>query len=241
MFAADEFRKLVEESADVFKEAINTHVEKRVPAELIERLENDVYLFSGFKTYAELKEISLMLRDENGDLISYDKFEQRVLEIHETYNVHYLKTEYNFAIGNALMAARWADFVKDGDRYPLQYRTAGDARVRDTHRPLDGITLPLSDKFWQYFWPLIGWGCRCTVVQVVKGKYPDSDPEKAYELGLAATEGPAEIFRYNPGIHGRIFPAKHGYNSLACVDCADGSKAGTDEMCAWCAVIRSTM
>lgn len=239
MFAASEFRKLIDASADVFKHAITSSVGNRLSEDLQTHLVNDVYQFSGFKTYAELKEISLLLRDENGNLISYERFEQKVLEINETYNVNYLKTEFRLARSSALMAARWEAFARDGDQYDLQYRTAGDDLVRESHRYLDKITLPFSDRFWLYFWPPNGFGCRCTVVQVRRGKYPSSDPAEAFKLGEEATEGPNEIFRYNPALCGKLFPPKHPYNSSACATCVDGSNAGSDEMCTWCAMVRS--
>ena len=44
------------------------------------------------------------------------------------------------------MAAKWERFMQDGDRYYLQYRTAGDAKVRPTHAEMAGITLPASDR-----------------------------------------------------------------------------------------------
>ena len=46
------------------------------------------------------------------------------------------------------MAAKWHDFEQDGDRYYLQYRTAGDDKVREEHAALNGTTLPPSDPFW---------------------------------------------------------------------------------------------
>ena len=116
------------------------------------------------------------------------------------------------------MAAKWKDFEKDGDRYNLQYRTANDNRVRPSHRVLHGITLPPSDAFWDEFFPPNGWRCRCTVVQVRKGKYPESDSATAIQQGREATSQPnrsgvnkAAIFRYNPGKHEVIFPPHHPY------------------------------
>ena len=44
------------------------------------------------------------------------------------------------------MAVKWHDIAQDGEEYNLQYRTAGDDRVREAHARLDGVTLPPSDK-----------------------------------------------------------------------------------------------
>ena len=51
-----------------------------------------------------------------------------------------------------------------------------DDRVREDHAILHGTTLPPSDPFWSLYLPPNGWNCRCTAVQVRKGKYPQSDP-----------------------------------------------------------------
>lgn len=64
----------------------------------------------------------------------------------------------------AHMAGRWAQLQANADRRPyLQYRTAGDAKVRPQHRQWNGRIYPISDAFWQTHYPPNGWGCRCTV------------------------------------------------------------------------------
>ena len=57
------------------------------------------------------------------------------------------------------MAAKWERFSDDGDRYYLQYRTAHDDKVRPEHAALDGVTLPMSDTFWETYYPPNGWNC----------------------------------------------------------------------------------
>lgn len=57
------------------------------------------------------------------------------------------------------MAAKWEQFSEDGDRYNLQYRTAKDDKVRPEHAALDGVTLPMSDSFWETYYPPNGWNC----------------------------------------------------------------------------------
>ena len=130
--------------------------------------------------------------------------------------MRYLEAEYNFAVSSAQMAASWAEVSQDGDRYDLQYRTAGDDHVREEHRALNGVTLPPSNDFWRYYYPPNGWNCRCTAVQVRKGKYPTSDAGQAMEAGRRTTDTPKKrIFRFNPGIDGQLFPPKHPYYKLS--------------------------
>ena len=210
---------LVNAYADTFTKAIRPTLESGViPSVMAEHLRNDVFVFSGFKTYQELKEASALLMDENGQTKSFDRFYKDISAIKEDYNRHWLKAEYIFAQASAEMAARWKEFEEDGDRYNLQYRTANDNRVRFEHRPLHGITLPLYDPFWDEFFPPNGWRCRCTVVQVRKGKYPESDSATAIQQGREATHqagkngvNKAAIFRYNPGKQQVIFPPHHPY------------------------------
>ena len=72
----------------------------------------------------------------------FNEFLNDVQKINQDYNVNYLRAEYNYAIHAAQSAARWAQFEEDGDRYDLQYRTAGDERVRESHIMVDSDTLP---------------------------------------------------------------------------------------------------
>lgn len=106
-------------------------------------------------------------------------------------------------------------------RYDLQYRTAGDGRVREEHAAMHGITLPADDPFWDKYYPPNGWRCRCTAVEVNKGKYPVSDSEEAKRIGDNATtkldrfgNNKAGIFRFNPGKEGKVFPPKHPYGKV---------------------------
>lgn len=123
------------------------------------RLSRSNFIFSGMKTFHELHEAFPSLVDENGVRKPFERFLNDVRSIDKTYNANYLRAEYNFVSASADMAAKWERFSRDGDRYNLQYRTAGDGRVRPEHAALDGVTLPPSDSFWQEFYPPNGWNC----------------------------------------------------------------------------------
>ncbi|MCK9449169.1 MAG: phage minor head protein [Bacteroidales bacterium] len=153
-----------------------------------------------------------------GSLKSYNRFQQDVLKLHQAYNVNYLQAEYNYAASAAQMAAKWNDFEQDGDQYDLQYRTAADEKVRESHYALHNTTLPPSDPFWNEYMPPLDWNCRCTVVQVRKGKYPRSNNAEAVNKGQIATTrldkngvNRTAMFRFNPGKQKVIFPEKHPY------------------------------
>ena len=97
--------------------------------------------------------------DENGNKKPFERFLNDVQKINDTYNANYLHAEYNFVQASATMAAKWEQFSEDGDRYYLQYRTAKDDKVRPEHAALDGVTLPMSDSFWETYYPPNGWNC----------------------------------------------------------------------------------
>ena len=208
---------MVRETYRIVREAMDKGVADNViPAAMARKLDNSAFLFSGFKTAQELKEASLLLREKDGTVKGFSRFLTDIRRIDANYNVRYLEAEYNFAVSSAQMAASWAEVSQDGDRYDLQYRTAGDDHVREEHRALNGVTLPPSNDFWRYYYPPNGWNCRCTAVQVRKGKYPTSDAGQAMEAGRRTTDTPKKrIFRFNPGIDGQLFPPKHPYYKLS--------------------------
>jgi SPP1 gp7 family putative phage head morphogenesis protein len=184
------------------------------------RLKRSDYIFSGMKTFHELNEAFPSLLDENGERKPFERFLNDVQSIDKTYNQNYLRAEYNFAQSSAQMAAKWEGFMEDGDRYNLQYRTAGDDKVRPQHAALNGVTLPPSDSFWEEFYPPNGWNCRCTVVQVRKTKYPETDHNEAVTLGDSALQNDTKgIFRFNSGKEGKTFPDYNPYTIRRCRDC----------------------
>ena len=209
------------------------------------RLERSNYVFSGLKTFHELNEAFPSLLDENGNRKTFERFLNDVRKIDETYNSNYLRAEFTFVQASAEMAAKWERFMQDGDRYYLQYRTAGDAKVRPTHAEMAGITLPASDPFWEDFYPPNGWGCRCSVVQVRKSKYPATDHEEAMARGESALELDKKgMFRFNAGMEQKTMPDYNPYTIKRCKDCdMNNGKmelvfVPENELCAACKLVR---
>ena len=123
------------------------------------RLTRSNYIFSGIKAFHQLNEAFPSMIDKNGNKKPFEQFLNEVQNINQTYNVNYLHAEYNFVQASATMAAKWEKFEEDGDRYLLQYRTQKDDKVRPEHAALDGVTLPMSDPFWESYYPPNGWNC----------------------------------------------------------------------------------
>lgn len=213
------YQNLISETNAIFKKAVTDNV---IEGAMLESLKNDIYLFSGLKTHAQLAESSRLLLDESGKMKSFQAFSRDFSKINETYNQNYLRVEHDYAVGTAQTIARWETFSDNEENFNLQYRTDGGPHVRQSHEALNRTTLPKSDPFWDSYTPKNGWNCHCMVVQVLADKYPKSDSEKAIAKGEKATtqldkneKNKLEIFRFNPAKEKVIFPPSHPYSKVA--------------------------
>lgn len=238
----EEVRQFITEHSAVLDEGIG-----QIPMSDImrRRLRESNYVFSGIKTFHELHEAFPSLTDKDGNRKPFGRFLNDVRGIDKTYNRNYLRAEYNFVQASASMAARWEQIEQDGDRYNLQYRTAGDDKVRSEHAALDGITLPPSDPFWAEYYPPNGWNCRCTVVQVRKEKYGLTPHDVAMERGeMAVSKDRKGFFHFNPGLEKKTMPDYNPYTIRRCRHC-DVPKGNVqlafmpqNELCQACRYIR---
>ena len=209
-----EGESLIKETASLFEKAFSegSKLTGFTPdAQFVEKLTKSVWVFSGFKTERQLRDISLLLTDADGKLKPFNKFRDEVLKIHESYNINWLNSEYNQAVSSSQSAVQWKQYEAGGDRYYLQYRTAGDERVRSSHDAIDDVTLPISDPFWDEYYPPNGWGCRCTVKQVLKSKNTPSEAEEIKSKTEGFFKDSEKIFAYNPGKTEALFPVNHPY------------------------------
>ena len=202
-------QRVIRKTADYFSGAIS----ERVPPKMADALRNDLYIFSGFRTYHELKESAERLLRPDGSLKPFSEFYQDTLKVRDKYNKSWLKAEYNYAVRTADAAARWAEIEKDKEHIDLLYETVGDSNVRPDHAALEGVCLPVDDPFWAIAYPPNGWNCRCRVLRVAKGSHPYSNSGEATEAFMESTSGKSELFRYNPGKEQRIFSDSHPYYS----------------------------
>jgi SPP1 gp7 family putative phage head morphogenesis protein len=167
---------------------------------MIENLQRNVYHFSGAKNYQQLKTMTLALKDSEGNIVSLSDFKQIALQINNQYNLDWLSAEYDTAVGSAQMAGKWVGFEDDAI---LEYSTAGDERVRESHALLDGIIKPKNDAFWNKYYPPNGYRCRCNVIESTSTKVtPDSAIQKPPV---------PEMWQTNTAKAGLLFPKTHPY------------------------------
>ncbi len=170
---------------------------------LVTGMTDNIFIFSGFKTYQELQQASLLLRDAQGKLRSFADFRKEIKNLNATYNSAYLQAEYNHAVASSQMAVKWQEFDSQKDKYDLVYDAVGDLRTRPEHAALDGVVEPVDSTFWDTHYPPNGWNCRCTVYQVDKGT-------KGTKLPKDIPANPI-LFQNNVGKTGIIFPSSHPY------------------------------
>lgn len=246
MLKDDPVASLISATARYLSTGIEKGVENTdVSAALTDELKASTGMFSGFKAFHQMKEAAAMLVDDNGNIKPFEQYFKDVRTINESYNKNYLRIEYNFTVTSAEMAAKWEEQQDDDQgRYLLQYRTAGDGKVRKAHRELEGITLPATDPFWDKYYPPNGWNCRCSVAKVRASKYPATDASAAMDAGDNVTSGKhAEMFRFNPGKQRAAYPAYNTYTISKCSTCTKSgklelAKAPGNELCAACPIIR---
>lgn len=66
----------------------------------------------------------------------------------------------------------------------VQYRTAGDSRVRPAHRALDGVVFNrLEDPGWRQYAPPLGYSCRCSMVTLRPDRVDASQVVASESLG----------------------------------------------------------
>ena len=244
MLSDKEVNGLIDSITNYLSQGIAQGVQEQSPSQdLLSHLEHSAAVFSGFKTFHEMKEASAMLLDDNGNIKPFNQYLNDVKKVNETYNHNYLRTEYDLVVNSANAAATWEDAQNDdGGRYVLQYRTAGDNKVREEHAKLNGTTLPVSDPFWDLFYPPNGWNCRCKAQKVRASKYPLSDSQQAIEIAAHATNTKSgKMFRFNPGKQKSLFPKHNSYTIAKCSTCDKNiklAKVPSNELCAACPIIQ---
>lgn len=169
-------------------------------------LRENVWIFSAAKQYTQLRELSPLISESS----DYKTFREKAVKVFDEFNKNYLKTEYNTAVGQSQMARDWVRSYEEKDALPyLTYHTQGDSRVRDEHAILNGITLPVTDKFWDLYMPKNGFNCRCFTTQHERGKVTDLSKRDLTDLEDERKFPP--IFKMNPGKDGVVFSKKHPY------------------------------
>lgn len=187
--------------------------------ELLNELRENVYMFSGAKTYQEVREMSNFLADSE----NFKEFKDKALEVYDTYNKNWLEAEYNTAIGQGMQAQQWNEIEKNKKDFPyLRYSAVIDGRTSDICEPINGVTLPVDDPFWSEYTPLNHFNCRCTLEQIDKFEDVQTTPKEDLDTLIKGTnenkglkDTVADAFKMNSGKDGYVFSPEHPYFEVA--------------------------
>lgn len=163
--------------------------------QLIAEMRENIYIFSAAKTYQQVREMTETLASEQG-ILPFNEFKREAMKIYDKYNVDWLKSEYNTAIGQAQTANKWKTIVQEQDVMPyLRYDAIGDACP--ICKPLDGLIAPVNHAIWRKISPLNHFNCFCIVLQEGKDTKPTNENE-IYQLSNQFDLVASEQFRMNP-------------------------------------------
>lgn len=177
---------------------------------LLAELRENVYMFSSAKLFHETKDFRGAMIGEDGQVRSFKEFKEFVVPMNEKWNENWLKTEYETAYGQAQNAVRWNEIEKNKDVLPLlKYSAIEDDRTSEICAPLDGVTLPVDDPFWDTFMPLNHFNCRCTVEQLMDGD--ETSKDKVEDLTKSSGGEMNDVFKMNPGKEKVVFDKSHPY------------------------------
>lgn len=177
---------------------------------LLEELRTNIYMFSAAKTFQQTVEMSDALLDGDGVVRSFRDFKEVADNIFDTYNEDWLQAEYNTAIESARSASKWVDIEANKEAIPyLRYSAVMDEHTCEICAPLDGITLPVDDPFWDTNAVPQHFNCECTVeqmdeqdVQEAGGLSEDEEVESAIER---SSKEKNPLFDFNPAKDKVIF------------------------------------
>lgn len=208
-------KDLYEATASVLLDAMYKGYGKKISAvelgspdeRLLKQLRENVYVFSGAKTYQQVRDISAKLVDaQTQQIVTFSEFKKRAKEVFDEYNTNWLRAEYTTAISMARNAEAWQAFESEAEVFPmLRYVAVHDANVCPICDPLDGISLPVGDPFWSSFMPPNHFNCRCIVEQYEEGRIEPSSPTAVDKATRATGDLMSEDFRINAGQQKIVF------------------------------------
>lgn len=170
---------------------------------MLQLLKANLFQFAVAKSASQATVMRDLMIDANGLVKSFEQFAADVLNVHNTYNLTWLRTEYNHAIAASTMAARWVDFQADTETYPnVKYSAVGDDRTTPFCRRLNGVVFAKNDPMLSIITPPNHWNCRSDLLETTA-------PVRGTN-GVNVNDIPP-MFRGNVGVTGQMFPTQHPY------------------------------
>jgi len=184
------------------------------PAELLNELRTNVYMFSAAKSYQQMREYTDLLYNLDG-LRPFKDFKRDALEKYAQYNVDWLATERATAIAGGQQGAFWQRIESEKALFPyLRFTAVIDKGTTDECRHMDNLVAPVDHPVWKTCYPPNHWNCRSTVVQLDQPSLVDTNAaiERARKH---SEEEMQDVFKMNVGKDKYIYSPEHPYFKVA--------------------------
>lgn len=204
---------LYKATADVLLDGVNEGFYDSPDKALLKHFHENIYMFSGAKTFQQVQQISSLLYTSKLD---YKVFKEEALRVYKTYNEAYLESEYVTALTSGVNAKSFSEAVNSGGVFNrLRYVAVMDSHTSEICRRLNGITLPVGSSFWHTNTPPNHFNCRCFVEKIDKyDEEPNTHGNKVKSANDYAEEHRQPQFNMNPAVNKVIFKKDHPYFSV---------------------------
>lgn len=207
-------KELYEATRDVFEKAsadgfANGGLDVDKNKSFLKAWGRSVEVFSAFRVHKYSTMMASMLKDDDGNLRTFEEWRKATEPIQSHFNRSWLQTEYNTAVLRAEQAADWKQFEKDKDIMPnLKWMPTSSATPREEHAVFwrQGLTLPVDDKFWDEHHPGDLWNCKCWLQQTDGPSTTKKEMPAKKEMPT-----PAKGLKSNPGKKKEMFDRSHPY------------------------------
>ena len=166
-------------------------------------LRENVYLFSGAKTFNYVLSTENLLLGSDGQIIPFKQFEELAKANNALYNKTWLEVEYNSAQIQASNIVDFKDFQSSKSTFPfLKYVTFKDRNVSEICKRLEGVVMATDSTFWHTHSPQQHYQCRCRLEPMTDGVET--------KLSTKNLITPNPLFK-NPAITEQVFNKNHPY------------------------------
>lgn len=213
-----EAEKLFEATFKVLNSGVKIAFTDKLDKALLKELQDNIYIFSGAKTYTQVKDISSLITD-NGKIRSFSEFKKLAKAKFDTYNVDYLSAEYETAVGQAQSAVKWQQIESESKLFPyLQRKAVMDANTSPECVILNEIIAPVEDPIWRTRSPLTHFRCFTPETLILNGNkdWQRIDSLKVGEFVIGGSGKKQEIeFIHVNKIESEIFRLSIKNNSVS--------------------------
>ena len=199
-----------------FKRPVNNadYVYDNIDPAFVTAMEQNLFHFSAAKTLAEVQQLNRLYRKAK----TFEEFSREAAKVCAKFNKVWQRTEYETANLTAESAANYQRLINKRERFPYwEYVTAGDEKVREEHKKLDGVILHCDDPRWDKIYPPNGWKCRCRVKPLLRNEGNETIIKASQQTvdeffnSVEWSNSVASHFDHNPGKRQHVFNANQMY------------------------------